>query len=124
MSARDHFRLGGNVTSLMDVLGRPACIRVLALLRKRGRARTTEIQETLGLDVDAAAAALKDLRRGLWVVPTTGDDESGGPIAVQYELSHRGLALLEVLDGVREAARRRQRTLGSEAVKDLDALFA
>lgn len=118
------YSCGEKVASLVDVLGRPAYVRVLMLLRRRGPSRFTAIQKALDLNPKTVDAALKGLRRGLWVVPTTGEDEPGGAIVVQYELSKRGQALLELLDGMHAAARQRQRTLGSEAVKDLEALFA
>lgn len=115
---------GEKVTSLVEIMGRPAYVRVLLLLRKQGPLRFTEIQKILELNPKTIDGALKDLRRGLWIVPMTGEETPGGRILVQYDLSKRGHALIELLDGVHEAARRRQRTLGSDAVKELDALFA
>lgn len=48
----------------------------------------------------------------------------GGRILVQYELSKRGHALVELLDGIQEAARKRQRALGADTVREIDRLFA
>jgi DNA-binding HxlR family transcriptional regulator len=118
------YAYGEKVTSLVEIMGRPAYVRVLLLLRKQGPLRFTEIQKILELNPKTIDGALKDLRRGLWIVPMTGEEAPGGRILVQYDLSKRGHALIELLDGVHEAARRRQRTLGSDAVKELDALFA
>lgn len=112
------------MTSLVEILGRPAYVRVLLLLRKQGGLRFTDIQKTLHLNPKTVDGALKDLRRGLWIVPMTGEEEPGGRVLIQYELSKRGKALLELLDDMHDSARRRARTLGSEAVKDFDALYA
>lgn len=108
----------------MDILGRPPYVRVLMLLRKRGPSRFSEIEEALGLNPKTVDEALKDLRRGLWVVPRTGEDDPGERVVVRYGLSNRGQALLELLDDLQDSARKRERSLGSDAVDELDALLA
>jgi DNA-binding HxlR family transcriptional regulator len=107
---------------VLGLIGKEHPIRILNTLRTLGPMRFSEIQKATGLNPAQVDRSLKQLRKGLWVVPETQAAQEG-PIMIQYHLGKRGEGLLDALDTFRQAVHKQRSSIGDDAVEEIEAIF-
>ena len=107
---------------IMDLMGHKDYIRILLTLRKKGKLRFGQIEESLNLNPAQVDRALKFLSQGLWV-NTRKPSAEKGKSRFKYSLGKRGAEFLEAFANFTADIYRRKAALGLTEVKEFQDLY-